>query len=1329
MEKVVPLADDWQEVDTFNDCQVADVEWASQLSFWLNGKKIAVKNPSPSITLVDWLRESKGLTGTHIGCHEGGCGICTVTLTRVDPVSGDTEVLPINSCLRRLCGLDGCHITTTEGLGSQTKGFHAIQRAIADGNGSQCGYCTPGWVMNMYSLLQKSPTPSAEEIEQNFDGNLCRCTGYRPILTAMGTFAKGGRRCGQHFNVADAAPAGVLAVSPQPLRFEDSATQQLWYRPVTLAQFQAASTEANGVGKTVRIICANTAEGVEKYFGATNRTEFNTAFIDISVLPDLQGVAFTPDTGLVVGAAVSITALIAALKGNSEQSSSYLPLARHMERIASVQIRSVASWIGNLMLTRTHNNFPSDMATILSAAGATVKYLASGGTGAAQTISVPGLLKLTGDDILVTSLTVPVVPAGSLFQTYKTAQRHVFAHAIVNCAALVHFKSGTPGVVDQASIFVGGATEVLLNATKTAAALQGQSLNQDTFARASSALSGEINAQGPSRDARHTQAYRHELAAGFLYKLFLTAQHQSLPARFQSAVVPFIAAADRPVSSGTESYGTDPTDAPVGTYVPKLSARIQASGEASYPSDTRGGALFGQLVFSTSANAKLSALDVTDALAMPGVVEFIGASAVPGQNCTNPILGGDNLKEKVFFEIGDLIPSVGVCLGVIVAATWTQARLAAKQVVQRYDVSGGQGLAVGTIDDALRLRRVSTMAPNQEHRRRGVDGAYAAGVDVLGAPPQYGASATATGTFLSGGQRHFYMETQSCLATPVDGNKWEIVCSDQDGNFNQLNLAAILNIPAHNINVKTPRAGGAFGGKLLRQLVISGAAAVAANELRKPVLIQMERSDDLQMIAGRESIRFEYEVAYDPTSARVDSLNLNMAIDTGWFFGDASGDLAMAVAWSDNCFDYPSGFKVTTTPVQTNTPHSTAMRAPGCMQSIMASEVIMEHVAKLTGKTFDEVQEINFYNAATSPKTPFGDTIGKDGFNWTIPQLWKQLQESSDYAARQASVASFNKGSRWVKKGIALTTAKYPMGLSFYSSGALVCAFADGTVEISSGGSELGQGLNTKVALCVAQTLGIPLVQVNVGPRETSKVPNNTPTGGSGTSECSAQAAINAAQKLKATLQPYQAKGLSWDKACLQASTDGVSLMETGWYKAPTTGNADLYATYGAAVSEVMVDVLTGEVRVERVDILMDLGNQLDAAIDLGQLEGGFVIALGHLLTEQLKVDAAGTQLFLGTWEYKIPSAYDIPVAFNTSIMKDTPNPVGVKGSKASAEPAMCLIPSVYFAVKNAIYAAKEELGLSTDWFMLDTPLTPEAVRTAINVPTEQLIVPTPTPM
>jgi xanthine dehydrogenase/oxidase len=297
--------------------------------------------------------------------------------------------------------------------------------------------------------------------------------------------------------------------------------------------------------------------------------------------------------------------------------------------------------------------------------------------------------------------------------------------------------------------------------------------------------------------------------------------------------------------------------------------------------------------------------------------------------------------------------------------------------------------------------------------------------------------------------------------------------------------------------------------------------------------------------------------------------------------------------------------------------------------------------------------------------------------------------------------------------------------------GVLLDVYSDGSVLISHGGIEIGQGIHTKATLAAANALKIPIEKIRCGPSETSKTPNGAATGGSGTSESICAGVLVCCEVINENLKPYIVdKGLAWDDAVTAAQTDNVSLMASSWHawKQGKAANAHPYATYGVGAAEVLVDILTGEVRVERLDILMDLGTQLDAATDIGQLQGGFIMALGWLLSEELRWNTDGTQLNLGSWEYKIPTAYDIPVQFNVSLLKDVPNqsPTAVKGSKLQSEPAMALVASVLLAIKQALYDARKENGLGDDWFQVDAPLTPANVRNYCGTSVDKFVIPKP---
>jgi len=1192
-------------------------QWKNSITFWVNGEMVTLQNPKPSLTLLDWLREEHGLLGTHVGCGEGGCGICTVAL-----VLPTGETVPINSCLRRLVAVDGCHIVNTQGLGSMQGGLHKVQTAIADGNGSQCGFCTPGWVMNMYSLLERNPRPSQEEIEQNFDGNLCRCTGYRPILSAFGEFAEGGECCGSHKSVR--RPVEMHNFVVEPLHFVDSQSSQEYYRPVSMEQLNDALQQAQSSRKVVRYICGNTAEGVVKYLAPPDRDEFGTVFVDLNELSDLRGVAVN-GSSLTVGSLVSLTGLIDALEQNVAIDPAFTQYAEHIKRVASVQIRAVGSWAGNLMLCResTLNRnfayFPSDLVLVLATAGARVRV--SVNQQPETTVDPLQLTRLRGDNVLVLSMEIPIAPPGSVVRTFKAMQRHVFSHPIVNFGAHITLQADQT-TVKEARIIVGGATSTLISAERTATSLRGSQITQATLSAAMTALISDIQAN-PSDDQVSTPEFRQSCALGFLYKTFLEFcnVHGGLPDKFESAIAEFAPASRRPVSSGADGdFSADPAKAPFGTWVPKLEARIQASGEARYASDMGLGALFSQIVFSTSCNATLSALDATDALRMPGVKAFVTAADVPGVNSSQAFASVITPDWKVFFEIGDSIPAIGMPLGLIVADTWAQARLAAKKIVQRYTDAG---VPVVSAEVAAKMRHIShadNVAAVRAHkrlskmRRDGGIGAKASG------PRRLDASKVARGTFKTGAQNHMYLETQSACVVPVEGDRWDVYSSTQWPDLVHDAVALVLAVPKTKITVKNTRCGGGFGGKIAYPCPAVTAVAVAARKFGRPVRLQNERSDDMQMCGQRHPIDITYEATFD-SDGKIDALVCSGASDVGWVAGVMAGMGEGAAGLMDNNYNWnvltPSGQDVLT-----NRPNNTAMRAPPTMQAALAGDVVMEHVARSVGKDLDDIMQLNFYKEGDV--TAQGDLLGSDTLNFTVPHLWEQIQRDTRYAERKHAVETYNANNRWTKKGIAITTSKWIGSARGYENSAHVSIYDDGTVQVASGGVEIGQGLNTKVAMAAAFAFGIPLEKISVGQGDTAMLPNNGTTGGSGTSEACAQAVLYACQELTTKLQPYLDNvGGDFTMAVAAAKASGESLVAIGWSvgqwdKKDDSKNSSSYLVYGACVSEVLLDVLTGDVRVEKADILMDLGHQLNAAVDVGQVQGGFVQALGYLFTERM---------------------------------------------------------------------------------------------------------------
>lgn len=1440
----------------------------------VNGKEVVVESPSPSMLLVDFLRGHCGLTGTKIGCGEGGCGACTVA---IKPIDSEGPPVAVNSCLRLLCACDGYEVTTVEGVGSEASGFGECQTAIADGNGSQCGFCTPGWVVNMHTLLEENPAPTPEEVEQRFDGNICRCTGYRPILDAFQGLAqqrviecrKDLNQCGDMEDIAGcderkhylksggaggvgasggccktkkpaAKPAkaggcckglpAAAAGAGADVAFMERSSGDAYMRPSSLAGLRAVVAEAvaaeAATGQAWRLVCGNTGMGVAKYYaqGVVGQEwvalgqppEGNATCIDVGTVGELTSVEALPWTGdhagaLVVGAGVTLAGLISSLTGHFGKAHPvYGGVVRHLRRVANTQVRGAGSWGGNLAMAAKYPEFVSDVAVVLAAIGVTLevtsaapaklaakqaKELRGAGPGSvSQSVAAfmdPATSALTGDAgaVLVRG-TFPAcadVPGVKEFVFFsdKTGQRHVNSHAIANCAVLFTLGHGSrpaPGAaavvappvpdhlpdhsarcvtIEAVGCAVNGLVGRLLDASSAlTVALEGRRVDREAdLQRALGALDGAVaGAGGMAEDPQNSKLYRSQLARVFLYKAFLTAasgKGAGLPDDLASAAAPFAAAEDRPVSSGSQTFSVnEPSTAPVGQYVTKLSAKLQASGEAKFTSDLPHSsgegvpdkALWGCFVLTTASQRMLLGVDAAAAYAMPGVVAVVDASDIPGKNVVAP--------GALFVPVGRPSPFVGAPVALAVADTLKRARAAAKAVV----LSFGDPIEYGHPDYEGEGREVDLPAAMLEFAK----GPLASRMKLR--PPQPGSADGVTvtvgdveaafarnagkvadgeitevrGRVSLGGQKHFFLETHAALAVPDEDRRIVVTSGTQFGQLTQGFVADVLGRPLHRVEIKVRRIGGAYGGKITQGSWAACAAAVAAVKLNRPVAIHSERVDDMSMFGGREPIMATYRAQVTGPAGTDGSgtgagtfaaLDMFLAMDGGRNAPQALGSLSMATSWSDGCYFVPN-FRSKGTVRFSARPDDTSCRAPGNLQSITLRELVNEHVAHACGLPLQAVQEANLYQPGDV--TPFGDVIASESYNWTVPELWQQCKDAVGWEQQQADAAAFNGANRFRKRGVCMVPTKYGMGPSDYKVGALVNIYgADGSVEVHHSGAEMGQGINTKVAQAVAFALGCDLGRVVVADNSTATVPNGGCTGGSGTSESVVGAALLACAELNATLDPLRTPpGVrsddDFEAAALKAMTSGNGLSATGWFNeapATETGTFD-YASQGVGFACVEVDCLTGEVQVLRMDLHMDLGSSLNPAVDIGQVEGGLVMALGYMLCEEVlyKTDARADrhgggilQVNLGTWGYKPPSALDIPQVLNINLLPGEPNPspAGVLGSKACGEPPMALAAAVALAVKAAVFACRLDLHGVSDYVQLDLPLTVERVQQA----------------
>ena len=890
----------------------------------------------------------------------------------------------------------------------------------------------------------------------------------------------------------------------------------------------------------------------------------------------------------------------------------------------------------------------------------------------------------------------------------------------------------------------------------------------------------QVGAAPASDDPFSSAQYRLALLSSYAYKFFLGAQ-PTLPPTLHSAVATSLAAAaDRPVSSGTQRIDVaDPTIAPVSTPMPKLSSRLQASGEAIYTSDThQPRELCGAFIDTHIAGGVLSAVDVSAVKAAPGVVDVILASDFRSADAN--VATGDHITRAsdttghYLLPLGVDVPCSGAHVGLVLADTTARARFAStlakltisaapppasrtltshefRTAIDRLHGTGRasrMGLRATVLNEATAALDEATAArdmvqppgaiTSQGHEDGPAEAAEGAPTPqpppihhwgfLHGRHPAVWHETAATegkallhGTFSAGGQKHFFMETHATIAAPGEDGTMVVTCGMQAPTLTQACIAFTLGVPTNKVDVRCRRVGGAYGGKLSHHVPTAVVAALAAVKSRRPVRVHNERVSDMASTGGRAPLDATWSAAADPATGVISSVALHLSFDSGCVDG-ASGDLGMALAWSDNCYRH-TDFSAKGAITLSARPGNTSTRAPGVLVSVPLHEVVMEAVSERLGLPVDAVREANMYAVGdVTPAVCGGVTLGANGFNWTVPSMWTSSKAAWQVDARRAAIRQFNTENKWRKRDLSLLPIKYGIDATYYHISSTVRIMGvDGSVQVVHGGCELGQGIHTKVAQAVAYGLECPLSAIIIGDTSTLDAPNSNGTGGSGTSEQCVRSVLDACKKLSAALQPFR-QG-TWAETVAAAWKASIALQAVGWEAVTKAEQPKMfdYATQGVACVEVEVDGLTGEIGILRADICMDQGTPLNPLVDLGQVEGGFVMALGYYLTEEVRWGSSASQLSLGTWQYKPPAVADIPLELNVEFVARSPNPSpnAVLGSKASAEPPMALGAAAFFAARHAIGAFRAQAG-TTAPFEPTAPLTVERIQQACLVTVDQ---------
>ncbi|XP_050304553.1 xanthine dehydrogenase-like [Anthonomus grandis grandis] len=1330
------------------------------LVFFVNGKKIEDSNVNPEWTLLYYLRNKLKLCGTKLGCGEGGCGACTVMVSKYERKQCKEIHIPVNACLAPVCSMHGLAVTTVEGIGSTKTKLHPVQERIAKAHGSQCGFCTPGFVMSMYTLLRQNPKPKMEDLEEAFQGNLCRCTGYRPIiegyktftenwaLTQNGTCAMGDKCCklsgnwnqNSHEEVASLykVPNGVSnelgsdrannafevderlfkseeftpyhasqePIFPPELKLNDSYDLQYlkiegpkvtWHRPTSLKKLLELKQEY----PEAKIVVGNSEVGVETKF----KNMYYPVIVHPSHVDELSEIVET-EKGLKVGASATINNIDAYLKHQIQKHPEYKTrifrgLIEMFHWFAGKQIRSVGAIGGNIMT----GSPISDIIPILLASHVQLEVSSHSQKGTKLIPFDENFFKgyrkscLDPSEVLL-AIHLPFTTKNQFVKVYKQAKRKEDDIAIVNLALNVILDDN---IIKNIRFGVGGMSFKTVCAPQTEIKLRGLEWCRETLNLGLESLASEfqLEAGAPGGMVR----YRQSLVLSLFFRAFLAISSEvsgfKLNRQERDAALELNCRKEYKSSQYFQIHPS--TDKVIDTLqqpIVHLSAYKQATGEAIYVDDMPHfeDELYLGLVFSTRSRAKIVSIDFTKALCIKGVFGTLTADDLPKNR--NRI--GTYIKdEKVFYS--SEVSSQGQIVAALVAIDQATAQEAAKLVKIEYE---DLTPVIITIEDAIKNQSFFPDEFNLKLEKGDVDKVFSEAENVI------------EGECYIGGQKHFYLETHSFIAVPLkEDNELDIYASSQHPTEVQKTVAEILEVSQNKINVKVKRLGGGFGGKEWKATMTSLPVALAAKKFNRPVRLMLDRNEDMVMHGGRNPFFIRYKVAFED-SGKILAVDYVIYVNAGYSIDFSYFVLERSLTHLENAFNIQTirgkGFLC-----KTNIQSNTAMRGFGAPQIGYATTCIVDDIANYLGKDLAEISEINLYKEGDV--TYYGQKLE----NCTLVDCWKQCMKMANYQERRRKVAEFNRKNRYKKRGLAIIPNKHGIGIPqvFMNQGAaLVNVYSDGSVLLHHGGVEMGQGLYTKMIQIATRILEIPAERIFTSYTNTGIVPNTFETAASLGSDWNGGAVLNACQKIINRLKPFKEANPSgtWEEWVNAAHMSRVSLQATGFYATPDIdydwvkkeGNMYNYFTYGVGCSEVEIDTLTGDHQVIRTDIVMDIGESLNPAIDIGQIEGAYMQGYGLYTMEEELFTPSGSIITRGPGNYKIPALSNVPGEFNVAILKGVSNPRAVYSSKAVGEPPLFLSCSVVFAIKDAIKSARKDNGVS-EIFRLDSPATPERIRLA----------------
>ncbi|CAG4961688.1 unnamed protein product [Colias eurytheme] len=1260
------------------------------VEFAVNGKKCRVDNRFPRyLSLNAYIRYYLELPGTKAMCHQGVCGSCIVMVHAYRPTFGTYETFSVNSCLVLAVSCHGWEITTIEGVGSRRVGYSEVQKRMAANNATQCGYCTPGWVMQLHSLLDKELTMA--ELENSFGSNTCRCTGYRPILDTIKSFAtdapkdvlldieelkicsKTKKICERKCSTDSINSDWSLIKDPSVIEIDYG--HEKYIKVYTVDEIFTAIQQAHD---NYMLVDGNTAKGV-----LPNLFDYPPILIDISEVTSLKQYDF--DQNLILGANITLEDCITIFKNEAKSRDDFTYLEqmrKHLDLVAHIPVRRIGSLAGNLMIKHMKPDYQSDIFLLLESVGAIV------------TIKNPQQeLALTLTDFLahdmsgwlIINFKLPPLSSCHIYKTYKITPRSQNALAIVNAAFNFKINQDT-SIIEEATIVFGNISAHFTHAIATENYLTGRNVfSNKVLSEAIRHLDQEITpVENPPEPSPMT---RKKLAIGIFYKFILSISPPDLyPSRFSSGG----SLITRPLSSGIQQYQTDPTLYPLNQPVQKLEGIIQSSGEAEYVNDIPPSRhdVFGAFVLSTVHSGRVDAYDY-DILKEPGVIALLTAKDIPGVNSfAFPGIPLQEVEEEILAE--NEIKFYGQPIAILVAESENLAVLMADKVKVTYkDVP--KSLPVLTIDEAKK-------DPDR----------YKAGErdDEKIIPKGSGSDVRKVikGKYEIGAQYHYYIEPISCVVIPVDKGL-EVYSTAQWIDLVQICVARCLSMKESDVFVKVRRLGGGFGGKLSRNVQVATACALVARNLNRPCRFILPYGTNITSMGRRVPAQLTYEVGVNDVG-KIQYLKGIIIEDDGCTHNE--GILTYVAGSFPNCYD-SSFYNLQTGRVLTQRPSNTFNRAPGTLEGIAAIEEVMERIAFELKKDPTEVRLANMRSDDND-----------------IPELIEKLKVQADYDKRRAEVDQFNKDNRWMKKGLHIAVMLFPV--EFYGNySAMVSIYrGDATVTVTTGGIEMGQGVNTKAAQVCAYELGIPLDLVSVLPSYSFVAANNVFSGSSIVSDSVSYAIQQACQIIKDRLAPLKAKmdNPTWLELIQKAGDEQIDLVAE-YMMNDKDPKLQEYSAFNVTICEVQLDVLLGRFQINRVDTLEDAGLSANPAVDIGQVEGAYIQGLSYHTFEHFVYDKiTGKLLNDRALNYEVYLAKDIPVDYRVYLRFNSKNTRGVLGAKTAGEMGVCTGYGITYALRECINESRKDSGYDLSvYYDFDFPRNTEAILKALDVKLSEFVL------